>query len=133
VRIYGHYALIKDEQTSFYCHLMRKSLISQNKMGKRNGQHTHLQGMSLKFGCQLISRRICSAINQIPPGMSFDILQSKPESSQQSDAESVPEPVSADDNSQHSQSSVIGSKRATPTAFPAERTMRLLKRPRTWP
>lgn len=71
-----------------------------------------------------LQKRICSAIEDLPPDIDFDISPSEPQSSQQSNAESTWMLEEGD-----SQSSLVGSQGVTPTTF-TRTTERASKKPR---
>ncbi|EEH15900.1 hypothetical protein PABG_05987 [Paracoccidioides brasiliensis Pb03] len=100
VRIYGHYAVLEGEKTNFYRHPIQKfdftALDGKEKWtAYRFTRNVYDIWMPTHF------KRICSAIDQIPPDVDFDISQSELKYSQQSNAESVL--AVEDDDSQPSQ------------------------------
>jgi len=76
-------------------------------------------------------KRICSAIDELPPDIDFDLSQSPsfsqsgPQSSQQSNAESVGMLEESD-----SQPNIAGSQEVTPTTSFTQTTERASKKPR---
>ncbi|MCJ1387003.1 hypothetical protein MMC17_010132 [Xylographa soralifera] len=128
VRIYGHYPVIEGNETTFFRHPIREfSFVEQDgkekwttyKFVKNVYDHHSLKNYKL----------ICSAIDDLPDGINFDLSQSAsfppstPQSSQQSNAESI----SGDDDSQ---SSFLVSQEVTPTTSFAQATEPVFKKPR---
>ncbi|KAG5290199.1 hypothetical protein I7I48_09750 [Histoplasma ohiense] len=64
-------------------------LISRNKMARRNGRHPNSRGVSTTYGMPTHLKRICSAIDQMPPNMDFDISQPELDFCQQFNTESA--------------------------------------------
>ncbi|KAL9123766.1 MAG: hypothetical protein Q9217_006837, partial [Psora testacea] len=113
VRIYGHYPVIEGDKTTFYRHPIHEfsftALDGREKWTALIFVKNVYDHHSLK-----LHKLICSAIDDLPAGISFDLSQSAsfsqstPQSSQQSNAESV---LGEDD----SQSSFLASQEVTPT------------------
>jgi len=128
VRIYGHYALIEGEKTTFYRHPIHEF------------SFTALEGKekwtAYKFTKNVYDRwmpthlkRICSAIDEIPPDIDFGLSQSASfteglelHNSQQSNAESISE-FEVDD-------SLVASQDNTPNTSFTQSTERQFKKPR---
>ncbi|KAL9616322.1 MAG: hypothetical protein Q9160_008801 [Pyrenula sp. 1 TL-2023] len=113
VRIYGHYPVIEGDKTIFYRHPIHKfdftTLDGKEKWtAYRFTKNIYDQWMPLHI------KRICSAVDDLPPDIDFELSQSAsfsqstPQSSQQSNAESI---LGEDD----SQSSFLASQEVTPT------------------
>jgi len=126
VRIYGHYPVIEGDKTTFYRHPIREFYFTDGEE----------KWTSLKFVKNVydhhslkLYKLICSAIDDLPAGISFDLSQSAsfsqstPQSSQQSNAESV---LGEDD----SQSSFLASQEVTPTTSFTQPTEPAFKKPR---
>ncbi|PGH01460.1 hypothetical protein GX51_05270 [Blastomyces parvus] len=130
VRIYGYYAVLEGEKMNFYRHPIHKfdftALDGKEKWtAYRFIRNVYDIWMPTHF------KRICSAIDQIPSNVDFDVSQSG-QYSQQSDSESVL--AVGDDGSgpnQRSQRSQrhIASEGVTPTTSFTDQT-RIFKRPR---
>ncbi|EDN03756.1 conserved hypothetical protein [Histoplasma mississippiense (nom. inval.)] len=125
VRIYAHYAVLEGEKTNFYRHPIHKfdftALDGKEKWtAYKFTRNVYDRWMPTHF------KRICSAIDQIPPDVDFDISQSELQYSQQSNSESVL--AVEDDDSQPSQRH-IASAGVTPTTSFTEQTQ-IFKRPR---
>ncbi|EDN02438.1 conserved hypothetical protein [Histoplasma mississippiense (nom. inval.)] len=124
VRIYGYYAVLEGEKTNFYRHPIHKfdftALDGKEKWTTyRFTRNVYDIWMPSHF------KRICSAIDQIPPDVDFDVSQSG-QYSQQSNSGSVL--AVEDDDSQPSQRH-IASAGVTPTTSFTEQTQ-IFKRPR---
>lgn len=110
VRIYGHYPVIEGDKTTFYRHPIRKFDFTDGEEKwtaykfTKNVYDTHMPKLH---------KRICSAIDDLPAGISFDLSQSAsfsqptPQSSEHSNLESI--------LGEDSQSSFLGSQEVTPT------------------
>ena len=126
VRIYGHYPVIEGDKTTFYRHPIRKFDFTDGEEKwtaykfAKNVYDTYMPKLH---------QRICSAIDDLPAGISFDLSQSAsfsqstPQSSQQSNAESM---LGEED----SQSSLLGSQEVTPTTSFNQETEPAFKKPR---
>ncbi len=109
VRIYGHYAIIEGDKTTFYRQPIRKFDFTEEKWtAYKFTKNVYNIWMPLHI------KRICSAIDDLPPNIDFDLSQSasfsqsEPQSSQQSNVGSM----LGQDNSQ---SSFLGSQEIPPT------------------
>ncbi|ODH38658.1 hypothetical protein ACO22_02225 [Paracoccidioides brasiliensis] len=100
VRIYGHYAVLEGEKTNFYRHPIHKFDFTALD-GKEKWTAYRFRRNVYDIWMPTHFKRICSAIDQIPPDVDFDISQSELKYSQQPNAESVL--AVEDDDSQPSQ------------------------------
>ena len=113
IRIYGHYPLIKGDRTTFYRHPIR-SFDFTDQDGKEKWTSLKFVKNVYDHHSPKLHKLICSAINDLPAGITFDLSQSAsfsqstPQRSQQSNAESVLEEGD-------SQSSLLASQEVTPT------------------
>ncbi len=129
VRIYGHYPVIEeDNSTSFYRHPIHEfSFAAQD--GKEKWTAYKFVKNVYDHCSPKLHKLICSAIDDLPANISFDLSQSAsfsqstPESSHQSNAESV---VDEDD----SQSSFLAPQEVTPTTSFTQATEPAFKKPR---
>ncbi|EDN09620.1 conserved hypothetical protein [Histoplasma mississippiense (nom. inval.)] len=124
VRIYGHYAVLGADRTAFYRHPIRKFDFTEQD-GKEKWAAYKFTRSVYDIWMPTHLKRICSAIDQIPPNVEFDISQSELDFSQQSNTESVP--LEADD-SQSSQLRYNDSAGVTPTSSFTEQTQ-VFKKP----
>jgi hypothetical protein len=88
VRIYGHYALIEEDKISYYCHQIRSFSFTELDGKEKWTAYRFIRGVYNKF-MPIRLKRICSAIDQLPSYMNFEVSQSELQFSQQSNAESV--------------------------------------------
>ncbi|MCJ1243334.1 hypothetical protein MMC30_000531 [Trapelia coarctata] len=130
VRIYGHYAIIEEGKTTFYRHPIHDfSFTTLDGRDKWTAYKFTKNVYDVWMPIQ--HKRICSAIDELPPDIDFDLSQvasfsqSGPQGSQQSNAESTWMPEEDD-----SQSSLVGSQEVTPTTSFTQTTERTTKRPR---
>ncbi|KAL8827330.1 MAG: hypothetical protein Q9170_007057 [Blastenia crenularia] len=126
VRIYGHYPVIEGDKTSFYRHPIRQFYFTDGEEKwtaykfTKNVYDTYMPKLH---------KRICSAIDDLPAGINFDLSQSAffsqstPQSSQQSNAESI---LGEDD----SQLSFLASQEVTPTTSFTQAIEPAFKKPR---
>ena len=128
VRIYGHYPVIEEEQTTFYRHPIHEfSFTAQD--GKEKWTTLKFVKNVYDHHSLKIHKLICSAIDDLPADISFELSQSAsfsqstPQSSHQSNAESV---LGEDD----SQSSLLVSQEVTPTTSFNQATEPAFKKPR---
>jgi len=119
VRIYGHYALIEGANTTFYRHPIREFSFTELD-GKEKWTAYKFTKNVYDIWMPTHLKRICSAIDQIPSDVNFDVSQSEFQFSQQSNAESL---LEEDD-------SYIGSADVTPTTSFTEQTKQGYKKPR---
>ena len=128
VRIYGHYAVIEGDKTTFYRHPIHTfdftALDGKEKWTAYKFTKNVYDHHSLK-----LHEMICSGIDDLPAGINFDLSQSAsfsqstPQSSQQSNAESI---LGEDD----SHSSFLASQDITPTTSFTQATEPAFKKPR---
>lgn len=128
VRIYGHYPVIDGDKTTYYRHPIHEfsftALDGKEKWTAYKFVKNVYDHHSLK-----LHKMICSGIDDLPAGISFDLsqsascFQSTPQSSQQSNAESI---LGEDD----SQSSFLASQEVTPTASFTQTAEPASKKPR---
>ncbi|ODH26667.1 hypothetical protein ACO22_04499 [Paracoccidioides brasiliensis] len=125
VRIYAHYAVLEGEKTNIYRHPIHKFDFTALD-GKEKWTAYKFTRNVYDIWMPTHFKRICSAIDQIPPDVDFDVSQSELQYSQQSNSESVF--AVEDDDSQPSQRH-IASAGVTPTTSFTEETQ-IFKRPR---
>ncbi|EDN02279.1 predicted protein [Histoplasma mississippiense (nom. inval.)] len=124
VRIYGHYALVKEKQTTFYRRPIRKFDFTEQD-GKERWTAYKFTRNIYDIWIPTHLKRIHSAVGQIPPGLDLDVSQAGLQFSRRSNAESFED----DDR----QSSFIGSADITPsTSFTQvpEQPPKQFKKPR---
>jgi len=113
VRIYGHYPVIKGDKSTFYRHPIRTFDFTEQD-GKEKWTVYKFTKNVYDTWMPIQHKRICSAIDDLPADINFDLSQSAsfsqstPQSSQQSNAESI----LGEDNAQ---SSFLTSQEVTPT------------------
>jgi len=128
VRIYGHYPVIEGDKTTFYRYPIHKFDFTALD-GKEKWTAYKFTKNVYDTWMPILHRRICSAIDDLPADIGFDLSQSAsfsqstPQSSQQSDAESI---LGEDDG----QSSFLASQEVTPTTSLTQTTERVSKKPR---
>jgi hypothetical protein len=126
VRIYGHYPVIEGDKTTFYRHPIRQLYFTD---GEEKWTAYKFTKNVYDTWMPKLHKLICSAIDDLLAGISFDLSQSAsfsqstPQSSQQSNAESV---LGEDD----SQSSFLASQEVTPTMSFTQPTEPAFKKPR---
>ena len=92
VRIYGHYPVIEGDKTTFYRHLIRAFDFTD---GEEKWTAYKFTKNVYDTWMPELHKKICSAIDDLPAGINFDLSQSAsfsestPQSLQQSNAESV--------------------------------------------
>ena len=128
VRIYGHYPVIEGDKTTYYRHPIHEfsftALDGKEKWTAYKFVKNVYDHHSLK-----LHKMICSGIDDLPAGISFDLsqsasfFQSTPQSSQQSNTEST---LGEDD----SQSSFLASQEVTPNTSFTQTAERASKKPR---
>ncbi|KAK2811631.1 hypothetical protein FQN50_001973 [Emmonsiellopsis sp. PD_5] len=112
VRIYGHYAVIEGNKTSFYRHLIRMFSFTELDGREKWSAYTFTKNVYEMWAPDQL-KRIQSAIDAIPPGVNFDISRSELD----------------EDDGQLSRASFVASAEATPnTSFTQQ--AHVLKRPR---
>lgn len=130
VRIYGHYAIIEGEKTTFYRHPI-KMFDFTSEDGKEKWTAYKFTKNIYDVWMPFHLKRICVAIDELPPDIDFDLSQaasfsqSEPQSSQQLNAEYTWMPEGED-----SLSSLVGSQGVTPTTSLTQTTERVSKKPR---
>ncbi|EEH09812.1 conserved hypothetical protein [Histoplasma capsulatum G186AR] len=126
VRIYGHYAILEEEKINIYRHPIHKFDFTALD-GKEKWTAYKFTRNIYDIWMPTHLKKICSAIDQIPPDVDFDISQSELQYSQQSNAESA---LALDnEDSEPSQLGYIDSAGVTPTTSFAEQTQ-VFKKPR---
>jgi len=130
VRIYGHYAIIEEGKITFYRHPIHKFDFTALDGREKWTAYKFIKNV-YDVWMPLHLKRICSAIDELPPDINFDLSQaasfsqSEPQSSQQSNAEYTWMPEEDD-----SQSSLVGSQEVTPTTSFTQTTERASKKSR---
>ncbi|KAI4221326.1 MAG: hypothetical protein L6R40_008640 [Gallowayella cf. fulva] len=125
VRIYGHYPVIEGDKTTFYRHPIHEFSFTALD-GKEKWTAYKFTKNVYDAWMPILHKRICSAIEDLPAGISFDLSQSAsfsqstPQSSQQSNVEST---LGEDD-------SFLASQEVTPTTSFTQATEPAFKRPR---
>lgn len=121
VRIYGHYPIIEEDKITFYRHPIHKFDFTALD-GKEKWTAYKFTKNVYDVWMPLHLERICLAIDELPPGINFDLSQaaSFAQSSQQSFI------LDEDD----SQSSLVGSHEVTPTTSFTQTNERASKKPR---
>jgi len=128
VRIYGHYPVIKGDKTTFYRHPIHEFSFTALD-GKEKWTAYKFTKNVYDTWMPIQHKRICSAIDDLPADINFDLSQSAsfsqstPQSSQQSNAESI---LGEDDG----QSSFLASQEVTPTTSFTQTTEPVSKKPR---
>ncbi len=128
VRIYGHYPVIKGDKTTFYRHPIHTFDFTALDGKEKWTAYKFTKNVYDTYMPKL-HKRICSAIDDLPASISFDLSQSAsfsqstPQSSQQSNAESM---LGEED----SQSSFLRSQEVTPTTSFTQETEPAFKKPR---
>ena len=128
VRIYGHYPVIEGDKTTFYRHPIHKFDFTALD-GKEKWTTLKFVKNVYDHHSPKVHKLICSAIDDLPAGINFDLSQSAsfsestPHSSQQSNVESI---LGEED----SQSSLLASQEVTPTTSFTQPTEPVSKRPR---
>ena len=127
VRIYGHYPVIEGDKTTFYRHPIHMFDFTALD-GKEKWTAYKFTKNVYDIWTPKLHKLICSAIDDLP-GVSFDLSQSAsfsqstPQSSQQSNAESI---LGEED----SQSSFLASQEVTPTTPFTQATEPAFKKPK---
>jgi len=127
VRIYGHYTVIERDKTTFYRHPIREFSFTEQDGKEKWTAHKFVKNVYDHHSLKL-HRMICSAIDDLPAGINFDLSrsasfsQSTPQSSQQSNAESI--------LGEDGQSSFLASQEVTPTTSFTQTTEPVSKKPR---
>ena len=125
VRIYGHYCVIEGEKTTFYRHPIH--MFDFTALDGKEKWTTHIFVKNVyDYHSLKLHKIICSGIDDLPAYINIDLSQSAPQSSQQSNAESI---LGEDDN----QASFLGSQQNTPTTSFTQTTEQASKKPRNQP
>ena len=131
VRVYGHYALIEGDKTTFYRHPIRKFDFTEQDGKEKWSAYTFTKNV-YDIWMPIHVKRICSAIDELPPDIDFGLSESasfpqefESQSSQQLNAEST-SMLGEDD----SQSSLVASQDITPDTSVSQRTKRGFKKPK---
>lgn len=74
VRIYGHYALIDGRETTFYRHPIKEFYFTSEE-GKDKWTAYKFTKKIHDVWMPIHLKRLCSAIDQLPPNLSFDVSQ----------------------------------------------------------
>lgn len=117
VRIYGHYPVIDEKDNSYYCHPIRTFDFTELDGKERWTAYKFTKNVYDKWMPRHF-KRICSAINDIPLDVNFELLQSA-SSSQEPQTQLSQQSVSSvavleEDNSQPS---LIVSQGVTPNTY----------------
>ena len=127
VRIYGHYPIFEEDKTTFYRHPIDRFDFTARD-GKEKWTAYKFTKAVYDTWMPIQYERICSAIDDLPSDIDFDLSQSASFSQsapQQSDLESVRMLEEAD-----SQTSITGSQEVTPTTSFTQATERASKKPK---
>ena len=131
VRIYGHYAVIVGDKTTFYRHPIRTFDFTEQD-GKEKWTTYKFTKNVYDVWMPIHLKRICSVINELPPDIDFGLSQSASfpqnldlQSSQQPNTEST-SLLEEDD----SQSSLVAPQDITPDTSFSQRTEREYKKPK---
>ena len=121
VRIYGHYPVIEEDKITFWRHPIKEFSFTSEE-GKEKWTAYKFTKNVYDVWMPLHLKRICSAIDELPPDISFDLSQaaSFSQSSQQS--------FILDEGG--SQPSAVGSQEVTPTTSFTQANERASKKPR---
>ena len=125
VRIYGHYALVEDRKTTFYRHPIRRFDFTEQE-GKDKWSSYKFTKSVYNTWMPTHLKRLCSAIDQIPADVNFEVSErasfSAMQDSQQSNADSLP--FLGDDDS------IVGSQDTTPRTSYTQGPERQFKKPK---
>ena len=127
VRIYGHYAIIDGDKTTFYRHPIHEFSFTALDGKEKWTSYQFTKNVSDNYS-PVLHQRICSAIDDLPADINFDPSQSGLRNSQQSNIEST-YMLDEDD----SQSGAVGSQELTPATSFTQTTERASKKPRNQP
>ena len=126
--IYGHYPMIEGDKTTFYRHPIHEFSFTALD-GKEKWTAYKFTKNVYDTWMPKLHKKICSAIDDLPAGISFDLSQSAsfsestPQSSQQSNEDTI---LGEDD----SQSSFLASQEVTPTMSFTQTTEPAFKKPK---
>ena len=125
VRIYGHYARVEEGKTTFYRHPIREFSFTEQD-GKEKWTAYKFTKSVYNTWMPTHLKRLCSAIDQIPSGVNFNVSErayfSATQDSQQSNADSLSD-LGDDD-------SIVGSQDTTPRTSFTQGPERLFKKPK---
>lgn len=127
VRIYGHYPVIRDNDTTFYRHPIHNFGFTALDGKEKWTTYKFVKNVYDHYSSKL-HKMICSGIDDLPADINFDLsqsasFQSRPQSTQQTSAESaLSENVG--------QLSFLNSQEATATTSFAQSSERASKRPK---
>ena len=127
VRIYGHYFVIEGIKITFYRHSIHEFSFTALDGKEKWTAYKFIKNV-YDIWMPSLHKRICSAIDDLPAGINFDLSQSAsfsqptPQSSQQSNAESI--------LSDDSRLSFVASQDVTPTTSFTQAAEPLSKKPR---
>ncbi|OAT02938.1 hypothetical protein, variant 1 [Blastomyces dermatitidis ER-3] len=124
VRMYGHYAVIEGDKTSFYRHPIKTFDFTSEEGKDKWSAYTFTKNVYDIWMPDHL-KRIRSAIDEIPRGVSFDLSQPGLGLSRSNAPSFLDE-----DDSQPSQASFVGSAEVTPNTSFTQQTQQALKRPR---
>ncbi|EQL33563.1 hypothetical protein, variant 1 [Blastomyces dermatitidis ATCC 26199] len=124
VRMYGHYAVIEGDKTSFYRHPIKTFDFTSEEGKDKWSAYTFTKNVYDIWMPDHL-KRIRSAIDEIPRGVSFDLSQPGLGLSRSNAPSFLDE-----DDSQPSQASFVGSAEVTPNTSFTQQTQQVLKRPR---
>lgn len=119
VRIYGHYAIIEEDKTTFHRHLIHEFSLKALD-GKERWTAYKFTKNIYEVWMPLQLKRICSAIDELPSDLSFDLSQAA--SFSQISQQSVDE--------HDGQPSAVGSQEVTPSTSVTQTVERASKKPR---
>ncbi|KAL9123704.1 MAG: hypothetical protein Q9217_006892, partial [Psora testacea] len=128
VRIYGHYPVIEEDKTTFYRHPIHEFSFTALDGKEKWTAYKFVKNVYDHY-MPKVHKLICSAIDDLPAGINFDLSQSAsfseftPQSSQQSNADTT---LGEDD----SQSSLLASQEVTPTTSFTQATEPAFKKPK---
>ncbi|KAL8696941.1 MAG: hypothetical protein Q9201_007398 [Fulgogasparrea decipioides] len=128
VRIYGYYPVIEGDKTTFYRHPIHEFSFTALNGREKWTAYKFTKNMYDIYMPSLL-KRICSAIDDLPAGINFDLSQSASfsQSTSQTSQPSNTESVLGEDDSQ---SSFLASQEVTPTTSFTQATEPTFKKPR---
>ena len=125
VRMYGHYALIDDDQTTYYRHLIRTFDFTEQD-GKEKWTAYRFTRNVYDIWMPTHLKRICSAIDDLPPDLNFELSQQAEASQEGPELEAQ----LSQQSGASSQSSFVNSQDVTPTTSFTRPSEPSLKRPK---
>lgn len=129
VRIYGHYPVIEENKITFYRHSIREFSFTEQDGKKKWTTYKFVRNIYDHHSLE-IHKLICSAIDDLPAGINFDLSQSasfSPFPSQSSQRSNVESTLSEEENGHPG---LLGSPEITPTTSFSQPTERASKKPR---